>query len=69
MNTLTKEEKRAARSLGVSAKDVYISGANCYGTVYGLYNNYYLTELTMYGYSKREVYRALLRKLISQVEY
>jgi len=63
MQTLTKEERRAARALGVSFKDVHRTGANCYGTVYGLYNNYYLVEMTFNGYSKREIYRALLRRL------
>lgn len=66
IENLTKEERKFARVAGVSANDVHISGRNSCGTVYGLYNCYFLTELTISGYTRAEIYRLLLRKLIKQ---
>ena len=68
MNKFTKQERRILKALKVSAADVHVSGANSCGTVYRLSNNYYLTEITAYGYSRREIYRILARKLIKQVQ-
>lgn len=64
MEKLTRHEKQLARRLNVSANDLYFDGRNSCGAVYGLYNNYYLIRGTFDGYSKPEIYRALLRKLI-----
>ncbi len=64
MEKLTSKEKKAARLLKVSFNDLYISGCNSCGTVYGLYNNYYLIQGTYSGYTKIEIYRSLLRKLL-----
>ncbi len=68
-NTLTPDEKRAARALNVTAADVYRDGWNCYGTVYGLYNDYYYTTMTISGYTRAEIYRELLRALIRKMGY
>lgn len=67
MEKLTRYEKQIARKLGVTANDVYYAGSNCYGNNYGLYNSYYYTVMTFNGYSKPEIYRALLRKLIGKI--
>ena len=66
MEKLTKYERTFAKRFGITAADVHKVRHNCYGTVYGLYNNYYLVEMTFSGYSKPEIYRALLRKLIDK---
>ena len=68
MENFTKQERRILKALQVSAADVHVSGANSCGTVYRLSNNYYLTEITAYGYSRRDIYRILARKLIKQVQ-
>lgn len=67
MEKLTRYEKQIARKLGISANDVFLDGYNSFGAVYGLYNSYYYTRMTFNGYSKPEIYRALLRKLIDQI--
>ena len=67
MEVLTKKEKAIARRFDISYKDVHVVGHNSYGTVYGLYNNYFLTEMTFNGYTKAEIYRFLLRKFIKQI--
>lgn len=69
MELLTKNEKRAARRLGVTAVDLHFTRTTSCGAVYGLYNNYYLIEGVFYGYTKAEIYRALLRKLFSRVGF
>jgi len=53
--------------LGVTAHDVHRTGANCYGTVWGLYNDYYLVEKTFNGYTKPEIYRILARDLLDKL--
>lgn len=68
MENFTKQERRILKALKVSAADVHKTGANSCGTVYRLSNNYYLTEITAYGYNRREIYRILARKLIKQVQ-
>lgn len=65
--TLSKWEIKMARRLGVSSSDVHKARTTTWGTVYGLTNDYYLTEQIFMGYSKAEIYRALLRKLIKQI--
>ena len=68
MDKLSSYEKKVARLLNVSSNDLHKTGFNSYGTVYSLYNNYYLTEMTFSdGYSKLEIYRRLLRKLFKQL--
>lgn len=68
MEKLTKQEKRIARALGVSAQDVHFSNYNCYGAVYDLYNDYYDTWIVFNGsYTKAQRYRILLRRLIEQI--
>lgn len=67
MEKLTKYEKIIARRLGVSGDDVHIVNHNSYGTVYGLYNDYYYIAKTFYGYTKAEIYRILLRDLIEKI--
>jgi len=67
MENFTKQERRILRALHVNAADVHAAGANSCGVVYRLSNNYYLTEITAYGYSRRDIYRILARKLIKQV--
>ena len=69
MELLTKNEKRAARRLGVTAADLHFTGSTCYGAAYGLYNDYYLIEGIFCGYTKPEIYRALLRKLLKRVGF
>lgn len=64
MNLLTKEEKRTARRLGVTAADVRRGAATCYGTNYSLLNEYYYIHAIYNGYSQAEIYRDLLRRLI-----
>ena len=64
---LTKAEKAIARRLGVSAADVYFSGHTCYGSAYGLYNDYYSISIISNGYNKREIYRLLLRRLFDRI--
>ena len=67
MEKLTRQEKKAARALGVTAADVFPDGCNSYGRVYGLYNAYYYTRRTFCGsYSEPEIYRALLRDLLEK---
>ena len=66
-NNLTRYEKQFARAAGITAADVHKTGRNSSGTVYALYNPYYFTECTFYGYTLREVYRFLLRRLIKNV--
>ena len=66
MEKLTAYEKRAARALDVTAADVRKVGRNSCGDVYRLSNSYFLTEATCAGYSRAEVYRILVRKLIRQ---
>lgn len=67
MEKLTKYEKIIARRLGVSGNDVHFINRNCYGDVYGLYNDYYYIAKTFYGYTKAEIYRILLRDLIEKI--
>lgn len=67
MEKLTKYERIIARRLGVTAQDMHFIRRTCYGDVYGLYNDYYLVQRTFYGYSKAEIYRALLRDLIDKI--
>lgn len=67
MEKLTKYEKIIARRLGVSSKDVHFIRHNCYGTAYGLYNDYYYIAKTFFGYTKAEIYRILLRDLIEKI--
>ena len=67
MENLTKWEIKTARKLGVSSADVHRVGANSFGVVYGLYNDYYYIAHTFNGYSKAEIYRALLRDLIEKI--
>lgn len=69
MELLTKNEKRAARRLGVTAADLHYTGFTSYGAAYGLYNDYYLIEGVFCGYTKPEIYRALLRKLLMRVGF
>lgn len=69
MELLTKNEKRAARRLGVTAADLHFTRSTCYGAVYSLYNDYYLIEGIFCGYTKAEIYRALLRKLFTRIGY
>ena len=69
MELLTKNERRAARHLGITAADLHFTRTTSYGAVYGLYNNYYLIEGVFYGYTKAEIYRALLRKLLKRVGF
>ena len=66
MEKLTTFERAALRKLNVNYSDLHIAGANSMGIVYGLYNDYFLTEMTCNGYTKREVYRILARKLLRQ---
>lgn len=67
MEKLTRYEKQIARKLGVTANDVFLDGYNSFGAVYGLYNSYYCVHMTFNGYSRPEIYRALLRKLIEKI--
>ena len=66
-NRLSRNEKAFARAAGITAKDVHIVRGTSYGTLYGLYNKLYLCEMVFYGgYSKAEIYRILLRRLIEK---
>ena len=67
-NKLTSYEKTVARACGISAQDVRHCGSNSCGTVYSLTNSYFYIACTFNGYSKREIYRALLRRFIERAE-
>ena len=69
MENLTRDEKRLARLLGVSFQDLHRVGSNTMGAVWGLYNPFCLCEMTFNGYTQREIYRILLRKLLSRCGY
>lgn len=68
MEKLTPYEKAVARKCGISAADITCHGANSYGTVYSLYNRWFYISGTFNGYSKPEIYRALLRQFIERAE-
>ena len=67
MEKFSKWEIMVLHKLGVTAHDVHRTGANCYGTVWGLYNDYYLVEKTFNGYTKPEIYRILARDLLDKL--
>lgn len=64
---LTKKEKLLARRLNVTSEDLHRSGVNSFGTVWGLYNEYYLIQATFNGYTQPQIYRALLRCLFDRL--
>ena len=65
MKKFTTKERAILRSLDISMNDVHKTGSNSTGMVYGLYNPYYLTELTVYGTSnKRYIYHKLVEHLL-----
>lgn len=63
---LSLTEKRAARRLNVSAADLHYINSTSSGAAYGLYNGYYYCTGIFSGYSKPEIYRALLRQLLTR---
>lgn len=64
MKKFTTKERAMLRSMRISMNDVHKTGSNSMGTVYGLYNPYYLTEITVYGTSnKRYIYHKLVEHL------
>ncbi len=63
----TRETKRFLREIGVTAADVHKENATCYGTRYGLYNDFYLVDGIFYGFTKREIYHRLVEKLLSKI--
>lgn len=63
----TREAKAILRKIEVTEKDVYKSNSTCYGTRYGLYNDFYLVDGIFYGYTKREIYHALVKKLFEKM--
>lgn len=70
MEKLTREEKKAARIIGVTSADVFPDGWNSCGRVYGLYNDYYYIRRTFCGsFSKSQIYRILLRDLLNKIGY
>lgn len=65
MKKFTTKERAILRSMGITMNDVHKTGSNNMGTVYGLYNPYYLTEITVYGTSdKRYIYHKLVEYLL-----
>lgn len=64
---LTKEAKRMLRKLNVTATDVYKANSTCYGTRYGIYNDYYLVDGIFSGYSRQEIYHRLVVKLFDKI--
>lgn len=65
---LTPYEKTVARRCGISAADIACHGRNECGAVYSLYNRWFYISGTFDGYSKPQVYRALLRQFIERAE-
>lgn len=65
MKKFSTKERAILRSFGISMNDVHRSGNNSCGTVYGLYNPYFLTEMTFCGTSdKRYIYHKLVEHLL-----
>ena len=67
MEKLSKWEIMLLHRLGVTASDVHRIGGNAYGTIWGLYNDYYYISHTISGYSKAEIYRILARDLLDKL--
>lgn len=66
MRTLSTIEKSAARALDVSFKDLEYMRSTCYGDFYRLNDGRVSVDGLFYGYNKRDIYRALLRKLLNR---
>ena len=59
-------EKAAARIVNVNARDLVFIRRTCYGDLYGLNNGVVFVDGVFYGYSRRDIYRSLLRKLLNR---
>jgi len=65
---LSKTARKILRQMDITSKDVHKTGSNCCGVVYGLYNPYYLTEITFYGtVDRNHIYHKLLERLWEQM--
>lgn len=65
-NNLSNIEKRAARILNVNYNDLKFINRTCYGDMYSLNDGRVLVDGLFYGYNRRDIYRALLRKLLNR---
>lgn len=65
-NNLSNIEKRAARILNVNYNDLKFITRTSYGDVYSLNDGRVLVDGLFYDYSRRDIYRALLRKLLNR---
>lgn len=63
---LSKNEKTSARLLGVSFNDLTFERVTAYGVRYSLQDGRFYVDGVFYGYSRRDIYRALLRKLLNR---
>ena len=63
---LSKNEKAAARVLGVTAADLTFVKRTCYGDVYAVTDGRVYVDGVYLGYNRRDIYRSLLRKLLNR---
>lgn len=63
---LSHNEKRAARLLGVTAADLTFERRTACGDLYSLQDGRVYVDGVFYGYNRRDIYRALLRKLLNR---
>lgn len=60
-----QKTKSAPRALHISAADLVFDRCTCYGDIYILNNGIEYVSGVFLGYNKRDIYRALLRKLFN----
>lgn len=63
---LSNIEKRAARIVNVNYSDLEYIRSTCYGDFYRLNDGRVSVDGLFFGYNKRDIYRALLRKLLNR---
>ena len=63
---LSHNEKRAARLLGVTAADLTFERRTACGDLFSLQDGRVYVDGVFYGYGRRDIYRALLRKLLNR---
>ena len=63
---LSSIEKAAARIINVNASDLIFMRRGCYGDLYSLSNGAVYVDGFFHGYNRRDIYRALLRKLLNR---
>lgn len=63
---LSSDEKRAARLLGVTAADLTFERRTACGDLFSLQDGRVYVDGVFYGYGRRDIYRALLRKLLNR---